>query len=139
MTPEAVHAFFSSARNVKRFTTHCDYRLLQSLNESFSEALDAKKAAHEKSERQRIEREEKRCELLALITGEGFSPEELIGGKALPGRARRTMKYSYSDNGKIRQWSGVGKTPRTIRDALNNGTPLESFLIEKQEFSNDNR
>lgn len=131
VTPENVCVFFSSGRNIKRFMKACDYLLLQTLNEALTAALTERKIAHDEAEKQRTEREQKRNELLAFIKGEGFSPEELILKKPDNTRAKRTMKYQYVEDGKSKQWSGVGKTPRPIQEALNSGKTLESFLISK--------
>lgn len=130
LNPETVHAWLLSSRNVKRLINHCDFPLLQSLATTLNDALETKQREHEEAEKQRLEREEKRRELLALITGEGFSPEELIGTKKREkSRITRPLKYQYMTDSGIKKWSGVGKVPRTIREALDNGKSLNDFLI----------
>jgi len=61
----------------------------------------------------------------------GLSAEQLFGGgsgvrkKAGASASSRSMKYS---DGKGNSWSGVGKRPYWLRDALNEGRALEEFL-----------
>lgn len=130
LNPENVHAWLLSSRNVKRLINHCDFPLLQSLAATLTDALETKQREHEEAEQQRLEREEKRRELLALITGEGFSPEELIGSKQREkSRITRPLKYQYMTDSGLKKWSGVGKMPRQIRASLDSGKSLNDFLI----------
>nr|WP_261137143.1 H-NS family nucleoid-associated regulatory protein [Serratia quinivorans] len=91
--------------------------------------METKKAEHEEFEKQRLDREEKRNELMALIAAKEFSLNELVGEEAPKNHSRRKPKYVYTENGITKYWSGVGRTPRRIQEAMNEGKKLDSFLI----------
>ena len=45
-------------------------------------------------------------------------------------RAPRPAKYKYTDvDGSEKTWTGQGRTPVVIRDAIANGKTLEDFAI----------
>ncbi|PUJ93045.1 H-NS histone family protein, partial [Salmonella enterica] len=78
-----------------------------------------------------------RQELLQLIAGEGFSPEELLGlSEEAPKSRKKTLpkappKYQFEENGETKYWSGRGRAPKPIAEALAGGRSLDEFLIEK--------
>ena len=60
----------------------------------------------------------------------GFSLSELSDGTAKKGgRAPRPAKYRHPENPSL-TWSGRGRQPGWIKEALENGTSLDEFLIE---------
>lgn len=122
----------TSEKALKRFLKEADYRFLEQLNQRIYATLADKKAEHEANEREEAARELKRKELLSLITSEGFSLADLVGDESNNKSARRKPKYEYTEDGVKKQWSGVGRTPRPIQLALNNGTALDTFLIKGQ-------
>lgn len=119
----------TSERALKKFLKESDYPFLEKLSERILSALADKKAEHDAQETVRIERETKRQELLALIKMEGFSLEEIAGEKPEPKSPKRKPKYEYVENGITRRWSGVGRTPAPIQQALDDGKSLADFLI----------
>ncbi len=105
----------------------------------------------EKFQRVVQEVEEKQSELLAensekqekinfyreLLKDEGISVEELVAqlGQQSKPRAKRkplSPKYEYTDhNGELKTWTGQGRTPSLIQEALDNNTKtLSDFLIK---------
>nr|WP_250696459.1 H-NS family nucleoid-associated regulatory protein [Escherichia coli] len=76
-----------------------------------------------------------------LIAGEGFSPEELLGlsEDGAKKHAKKTLpkappKYQFDENGETKYWSGRGRTPKPIDEALKAGRSLDEFLIKKRCF-----
>nr|WP_264757494.1 H-NS family nucleoid-associated regulatory protein [Klebsiella pneumoniae] len=70
-----------------------------------------------------------------------FSPEELLGlsedaqktrKKTLP---KAPPKYQFDENGETKYWSGRGRTPKPIDEALKAGRSLDEFLIKKDASS----
>lgn len=116
-------------RTLKKFLRESDFIFLEKLHERISSALDEKRAEHLEQENQRQQREEKRKELLALIESEGFSLSDFADDKPVKKTAKRKPKYQYSENGKTKYWSGVGRVPVYIQRELDSGKTLESFLI----------
>lgn len=45
-------------------------------------------------------------------------------------RAPKPAKYEYTDNGERKTWTGQGRTPKVIQQALDKGKSLNSFLIK---------
>lgn len=124
-----VSTFFTSSRNMKQFIKHCDLWILMDLRDKLNVAINEHEIEQEKEREAEKLRTEKRAELLALIDSEGFSLEELIAAESKKTKVHRKMKYRYTENGKVKMWSGVGRTPRVIQDELNAGEDLDSFLI----------
>lgn len=124
-----IHEELTSERTLKKFLRESDFAFLEKLGARISAALDEKRAEHIREENERIKREEKRTELLALIESEGFSAAELAGNSAAPSSAKRKPKYQYIERGIRKTWSGVGRVPVVIQQELDAGKTLESFLI----------
>lgn len=66
----------------------------------------------------------------------GLSPEDLLAGEVIASsktrKKRQPMpaKYAYVDaNGERKTWTGQGRTPKVIQQALDKGRTLESFEI----------
>ncbi|WP_436883149.1 H-NS histone family protein [Enterobacter asburiae] len=119
----------TSERALKKFLKESDYPFLENLSTRILSALADKKAEHDAQEKLRIERETKRLELLALIEAEGFSLADIAGEKPEQKTPKRRPKYEYVENGITRSWSGVGRTPAPIQQALDDGKSLDDFLI----------
>ncbi|MXG37181.1 H-NS histone family protein, partial [Escherichia coli] len=65
-----------------------------------------------------------------------ISPSDLLGtervqaGKPVKKRKVREAKYRFIDvNGEEKTWTGQGRTPKAIANALANGKTLDDFLI----------
>ncbi len=86
------------------------------MQEKLNAVIEERREEAEREAAERAERERKRRELLQLIAGEGFSPEELLGlsedaqkhAKTLP---KAPPKYQFDENGETKYWSGRGRTP----------------------------
>ncbi|KEA54078.1 DNA-binding protein [Mangrovibacter sp. MFB070] len=80
------------------------------------------------------EREEKINLILSLMEEDGLDPSLLMGATAGKGtgtkRAARPAKYRFTDtNGEVKTWTGQGRTPKPIAQALEQGKSLDDFLI----------
>jgi len=87
----------------------------------------------------RKEREGKQAKLEAIkakLLKDGIDPEELINGLSKISQLRKTQrarpaKYKYIDkNGKEQTWTGQGRTPKIIANAIADGKRLEDFEID---------
>ncbi len=114
--------------------------------EQLEEALD--KLTIVVQERREIEEQEKaalaeqEAKLAAIaeqIAKDGIDVEALISAlagetktKAKKGKAKRAprpAKYKYMDNGVEKTWTGQGRTPSAIQQALDEGKSLEDFAL----------
>ncbi|EGZ3995964.1 H-NS histone family protein [Salmonella enterica subsp. enterica serovar Wichita] len=120
----------ASKRTRKKFLCECDFIFLTNLHEQITATLAERKAEHEAQEQQKQEREAKRLELLELIKAEGFSASDFAGGQPAAKGPKRKRKYQYVEAGVMKYWSGVGRAPVAIQQALDAGKNLESFLIK---------
>jgi DNA-binding protein H-NS len=97
-------------------------------------SLDELKA-HKKDVDKAIDSFEKRQRKLALEETEkvarqhGFSLAELTNLKGSI-KVKSPPKYAHPDNAEM-TWSGRGRKPQWVHDALDQGKSLEDFLIEK--------
>lgn len=96
----------------------------------------------EESEAEAIAVEKERLNKLekyrAMLLDDGIDPEELMasmGGtktkvKTKAKRAARPAKYKYMDiDGTEKTWTGQGRTPKAIRDLLEQGKTMDDFLL----------
>lgn len=103
---------------------------LEKLQAVVSEREEAEAEARA-AEKERIEKLEKYREMLIQ---DGIAPEELMAtlGSTKPKskRAARPAKYKYIDvDGSEKTWTGQGRTPKAIKEALDNGGKIEDFLL----------
>lgn len=82
------------------------------------------------------ERQAKLAEFHAMLQQAGIDPSELVGtgesrGAKEPAakRAPRPAKYKYTEDGVEKTWTGQGRMPKVIAQAVEGGADLERFLI----------
>ncbi|ASL96041.1 H-NS histone family protein (plasmid) [Serratia ureilytica] len=134
-----VRGLLSNIRSVRAFARETDFDLLVEMQEKLNIVIEERREEAEREKKERAERETKRLELLQLIQSEGFDPSELLGIESSGGSSKksktgvkRAPKYQYEQDGAMHYWSGVGRKPRPIQDALDQGKSLDSFLIPSQ-------
>lgn len=110
---------------LKKWTTEmtADLNTL-SLSELKKLAKDVAKAIESFEERQK---DEARAALEAKARELGFSVSDLFASSK-GGKSKRPAKYRSPDNPEL-TWSGRGRQPAWIKDALKAGRALEDFLI----------
>ena len=137
-TFDATKKLLLNIRSVRVFARETSFDQLLEMQEKLNAVIEERR---EEAEREAAERERKRQELLQLIAGEGFSPEELLGlSEDTPKTRKKTLpkappKYQFDENGETKYWSGRGRTPKPIDEALKAGRSLDEFLIKKDASS----
>ena len=98
--------------------------------------VEERRAAYEEEQAVNAKREEKLKEYADMITQDGLNVEDLIvalsgetAKKSRAKRAPRPAKYKYFVNGEEKTWTGQGRTPVAIQEALDNGANLDDFAI----------
>ncbi|MCK0168134.1 H-NS histone family protein [Jannaschia sp. S6380] len=75
---------------------------------------------------------ELRAEIDAMLAKEGYSFDDLAGGKSgkrnTGGRAKAPAKYRHPENGSI-TWSGRGRQPGWYKEALAGGAKPEDMAV----------
>ncbi|MCG3722511.1 transcriptional regulator [Vibrio cincinnatiensis] len=114
--------------------------------EQLEEALDKltivvqeRKEIEEQEKAALAEQEAKLAAIAEQIAKDGIDVEALISAlagetktKAKKGKAKRAprpAKYKYMDNGVEKTWTGQGRTPSAIQQALDEGKSLEDFAL----------
>lgn len=140
-TFESVRKILLNIRSVRVFARETEFEQLLEMQEKLGAVIEERREEAEQEAAARQEREKKRQELLQLIAGEGFSPEQLLGITDEAPKSRKSKsskappKYQFEDNGEVKFWTGRGRTPKPIDEALKAGSSLEDFLIRKDASS----
>ncbi|AJJ53075.1 H-NS histone family protein (plasmid) [Yersinia pseudotuberculosis IP 32953] len=127
-----VKRILANIRTIRTFVREVDYLFLVEAHEKLGVALEERKAEFECEQEELNKKEAKKKELLAFIASEGFTLEELNGNgitKRKKPPVHRKPKYTFEENGEMKVWSGVGRKPKPIEVALNEGKTLSDFLI----------
>ena len=108
----------------------------ESALEKLQTAVEEKRTNEAELIKAETERKERLAKYKELMEKEGITPEELqeiFGTAATSARAKRPprpAKYVFIDeNGERKTWTGQGRTPRPIQNALNSGKSLSDFEI----------
>ena len=108
----------------------------ESALEKLQTAVEEKRANEAELIKAETERKERLAKYKELMEKEGITPEELqeiFGTAATSTRTKRPprpAKYAFIDeNGERKTWTGQGRTPRPIQNALNSGKSLSDFEI----------
>ena len=108
----------------------------ESALEKLQTAVEEKRANETELIKAETERKERLAKYKELMEKEGITPEELqeiFGTATTSARAKRPprpAKYAFIDeNGERKTWTGQGRTPRPIQNALNSGKSLSDFEI----------
>ncbi|QGM80566.1 H-NS family nucleoid-associated regulatory protein [Otariodibacter oris] len=126
----------SNIRSLRAVARESSLEQLELLLEKVNTVVEEKREevrAIEAEEAKRLESLNKYKELLAQ---DGISAEELVlllggssVGKRRESRSPRPAKYKFLDNGIEKTWTGQGRTPKALQQALNSGKSLKDFEI----------
>ncbi|QFU57825.1 H-NS family nucleoid-associated regulatory protein [Klebsiella pneumoniae] len=141
-------AEFNNIRTLRKEAREIGYDVFLQIAEKVlavsSEIEDMKKEDEAKRAKKLALMEQFR-EMLAAEGIEGISITEIADGVAAPaakkgkgakGEKRGSVepKYAYKDeNGKEVLWSGRGRLPKIVEEAMKNGAKKEDFLIKKED------
>lgn len=125
---------FLNARSLRAITSQLT---LDQLEEGFEKLKAIHQERTEEAARQQRQLAEKNAkieEIKELLAAEGLQIQDLVqldDGIKQSSRAPRPAKYKYRDiDGIEKTWTGQGRTPKAISDALKNDKTLGDFLID---------
>ncbi|HAD1082739.1 TPA: H-NS histone family protein [Escherichia coli] len=136
---ESVRKILSNIRSLRAFAREVEFALLEDMAEKLNSVVEERRADAEREAQERQQRENRKRELLEMINSEGFSVSELLGDStAEAGRKKRVVqqvpaKYQFEVNGEMQYWTGRGRKPKAIEEALAAGKKLDDFLIPDSE------
>ncbi|PSU33918.1 H-NS family nucleoid-associated regulatory protein [Photobacterium lutimaris] len=114
----------------EEFTLEQLQEALEKLQAVVSEREEAEAESHQAEK----EKEEKLQAYRAMLIADGIDPEELLTILAdtpkKTKRAPRPAKYKFTVDGEERTWTGQGRMPAPLKEAIENeGKSLDDFLI----------
>ncbi|KAA0538279.1 MULTISPECIES: DNA-binding protein StpA [Citrobacter] len=125
----------NNIRSLRAMAREFSVDVLEDMLEKFREVTKERRDEEEQLQRQRAEQQAKINALLAQMQADGISPEELLSitpatARSVKKRQPRPAKYRFIDlNGETKTWTGQGRTPKPIAQALAAGKSLDDFLI----------
>ena len=125
----------NNIRSLRAMAREFSVDVLEDMLEKFRVVTKERRDEEEQLQRQRAEQQEKINTLLALMQADGISPEELLSitpatARSVKKRQPRPAKYRFIDlNGETKTWTGQGRTPKPIAQALAAGKSLDDFWI----------
>ena len=125
----------NNIRTLRAMAREFSIDVLEEMLEKFRVVTKERREEEEQLQRQRAEQQQKINTLLEMMKADGISPEELFGNDVAAmrvGKKRqpRPAKYRYTDlDGESKTWTGQGRTPKPIAQALAAGKSLDDFLI----------
>ena len=132
-------SILTHARRLKAAVEVLTIEQLEEVHAKLGRIIEDKVAEVEAHKAANADRLAKIEELKSQLAAAGISPAELLGGAAAATkgakggkggkRAPRAAKYRYSENGEEKTWTGQGRMPSAMANAIANGATKESFLI----------
>lgn len=107
---------------------------LQEALEKLQTVVAEREEAEAESRQAKKEKEEKLKSYRDMLIADGIDPEELLATLAdspkKNKRAPRPAKYKFIVDGEERTWTGQGRMPAPLKEAIENeGKSLDDFLI----------
>lgn len=123
----------NNIRTLRAMAREFSIDVLEEMLEKFRVVTKERREEEEQQQRELAERQEKISTWLELMKADGINPEELLGNSSAAPRAGkrqpRPAKYKFTDvNGETKTWTGQGRTPKPIAQALAEGKSRR-FLI----------
>lgn len=125
----------NNIRSLRAMAREFSVDVLEDMLEKFRVVTKERRDEEEQLQRQRAEQQAKINALLAQMQADGISPEELLSitpatARSVKKRQPRPAKYRFIDlNDETKTWTGQGRTPKPIAQALAAGKSLDDFLI----------
>ncbi|ROJ31928.1 H-NS family nucleoid-associated regulatory protein [Morganella morganii] len=129
---------FNNIRTLRAQARESSLDVLEEILEKLTSVVEERRQEESQAQAKEEERTRKLEEFRQLLEKQNINPEELIQsmgtGKTArkSKRAQRPAKYEYIDeNGESKTWTGQGRTPAVIKQAIDNeGKSLNDFLIK---------
>lgn len=128
----------SNIRSLRVLAREASLEQLESIAQKIALVIEEKQEEIKAQEAENAKRLEGLKKYQELLAQDGISAEELVlllsgstvERKKREPRAPRPAKYKFIDaNGNEKTWTGQGRTPREIQQALDAGKSLADFAI----------
>ena len=129
---------FNNIRTLRAQARESSLEVLEEILEKLTSVVEERRLEESQAQAKEEERTRKLEEFRQLLEKQNINPEELIQSMGTGKTARKSMraqrpaKYEYIDeNGESKTWTGQGRTPAVIKQAIDNeGKSLNDFLIK---------
>ncbi|WP_288728644.1 H-NS family nucleoid-associated regulatory protein [uncultured Aeromonas sp.] len=124
-------------RSLRAALRELSFEQLVEVKEKLDEVFAEREQQENKIKAESAERLQKLAEFTEMLRDAGIDPSELVGtaapakadGSAKVKRAPRPAKYKYTEGGQEKTWTGQGRMPKAIAEAVAAGKALDDFLI----------
>ncbi|MDO2949365.1 H-NS family histone-like protein [Aeromonas simiae] len=126
-----------NVRSLRAALRELSFEQLQEAHEKFELIYNERMDSVEQERAEQEERKRKLAEFSELLQQAGIDPRELVGSAAAEKsevaskskRAPRPAKYKYQENGQEKTWTGQGRMPKVIAEAVAAGGSIDDFLL----------
>ncbi|RUO58573.1 H-NS family nucleoid-associated regulatory protein [Pseudidiomarina insulisalsae] len=125
-------------RRLKAAVKELSVQELEEVQEKLAKVIADRREEEAELKKLEAEKQRKIDELKKAMAEAGIDASELLEGEAKPAaktkrkRAPKPPKYAIVDaNGERITWTGQGRMPNALKNALNKGDSLETYLINK--------
>lgn len=125
----------NNIRSLRTLSREFSIDVLEEMLEKLRIVTEEKRTQQQLAAQQQAEYQEKVNTWLELMRADGISPDDLVADiqpSMAAGKKRqpRPAKYRYTDHtGAEKNWTGQGRMPKPIAQAVAQGKSLDSFLI----------
>jgi DNA-binding protein H-NS len=125
----------NNIRNLRAQSRDVQLEVLEEILDKFKIVVAEQRDAAVSLLKEHNERQAKLEAFRQKLLEEGIDPAELLSTTKLPGtekttRAPRPARYKYTDvDGSEKTWTGQGRTPKVIAEAIEAGKSLEDFAL----------
>lgn len=106
---------------------------LEEILEKVRTVVEERRQEEIQAQTQQHEHQQKLLQYRNMLLADGIDPNELLSPatvKVGKRRAPRPPKYQYMEHGERKTWTGQGRTPAAMKQAIDHeGKLLEMFLI----------
>lgn len=121
------------ARRLKSNVKDLSIDQLEDIKIKLTNIIDARVEEEKESKRENAEKLEKIQRYKDMLEADGLDPQDLQGdfGERTGKRAPRSPKYEiYNESGERITWTGQGRMPNLLKARVEEGEPIETFLID---------
>ncbi|WP_261643118.1 H-NS family nucleoid-associated regulatory protein [Erwinia mallotivora] len=124
----------NNIRVIRAAAREIPYETMEEIREKLNAIVDDLRDDHLARASQDAERQAKLEKYREMLLQDGIDPADLAGTETprrqKANRAPRPAKYRYTDkDGSEKTWTGQGRTPQALAEALASGKKIEDFLI----------
>ncbi len=121
------------ARRLKSNLKDISIEQLEDIRNKLTSIIDARLIEEEEEKKKAAEKQEKIRKYKEMMEADGIGLDELqaISGDRPGKRSPRKPKYEiYNESGQRITWTGQGRMPNLLKDRVENGESLDTFLID---------